>query len=172
MAHVTPSPSARPLSALDVIFTRRSVRAFENKKLDQRTIRSLLDAAVQAPTAMQTEPWLFLVIQDERTLRRYSNLAKSMKAAEMDAQLDKGWPPNSAHRRQFLAGCDGYGEEKSTEWEIFALRSSGTPRFDDSRHRSNTKPSDVPPWSFMPAFCASKKHVTVAKLQQEFVASQ
>jgi nitroreductase len=99
---MTRTPAARPLSALDVIFTRRSVRAYEKKKLDQRTIRSLLDAAVRAPTAMQTEPWLFLVIQDERTLVRYSNLAKAMKASEMDAQLDRGWP-DKTHRDQFLA---------------------------------------------------------------------
>jgi nitroreductase len=90
------------LSALDVIFTRRSVRAYEKKKLDQQTIRALLDAAVRAPTAMQTEPWLFLVIQDERTLKRYSNVAKTMKVAEMESQLDRHWP-DKARRDRFLA---------------------------------------------------------------------
>jgi nitroreductase len=55
MAHATHAKPERPLSALDVIFTRRSVRAYEKKKLDQPTIRALLDAAVRAPTAMHTE---------------------------------------------------------------------------------------------------------------------
>jgi len=64
----------RPLSALDVIFSRRSVRPYEKKTLDQSTIRSLIDAAVRAPTAMHAEPWLFLVIQDAQTLRRYSDV--------------------------------------------------------------------------------------------------
>jgi nitroreductase len=90
------------LTALDVIFTRRSVRAYENKKLDQQTLRALLDAAVRAPTAMQSEPWLFLVIQDERTLQRYSHIAKTMKVAEMDAHADKHWP-DPARRDRFLA---------------------------------------------------------------------
>ena len=40
----------RPLSALDVIFTRRSVRSYAPLKVDELTIRGLLDAAVQAPT--------------------------------------------------------------------------------------------------------------------------
>ena len=102
MAHATHAKPERPLSALDVIFTRRSVRAYERKKLDQSTIRALLDAAVRAPTAMHTEPWLFLVIQDERTLNRYSTLAKTMKAAEMEAQLDSDWP-DGAGRERFLA---------------------------------------------------------------------
>ena len=80
MAHVRKRRQVdlvRPLSVLDVIFTRRSVRAYEKTKLDQPTIRSLIDAAVRAPTAMHAEPWLFLVIQDAQTLRRYSDVAKT-----------------------------------------------------------------------------------------------
>jgi nitroreductase len=71
-----------PLSALDAIFTRRSVRAYERRKIDDATVRSLLDAAVQAPTAVHMEPWAFVVIQDEAMLRRYSDLAKAGWIAE------------------------------------------------------------------------------------------
>lgn len=49
----------RPLTALDPIFTRRSVRAYAPQPVDEATIRALLDAAVQAPTAMHEEPWGF-----------------------------------------------------------------------------------------------------------------
>jgi nitroreductase len=72
----------RPLSALDAIFMRRSVRAYTTQKLDEATIRSLLDAAVQAPTAMHLEPWAFVVIQDQATLKRYSDRAKGSWAKE------------------------------------------------------------------------------------------
>ncbi len=68
--------SERPLSALDAIFTRRSVRAFEPRRLDDDTIRALLDAAVQAPTAVHMEPWAFVVVQDDALLHRYSEAAK------------------------------------------------------------------------------------------------
>jgi len=100
------------MSALDVIFSRRSVRAYERRKLDQPTIRALLDAAVRAPTAMQSEPWLFLVIQDERTLTRYSTVAKAMKLAEMESQLDPRWP-DRARRDRLLA------ELRDPEFSIF-----------------------------------------------------
>lgn len=70
-------PTATPLSALDAIFTRRSVRAYERRKIDDATVRALLDAAVQAPTAVHMEPLAFGVIQDESMLRRYSARAKS-----------------------------------------------------------------------------------------------
>jgi len=66
-----------PLSALDAIFTRRSVRAFARRTLDDGTVRALLDAAVEAPTAMHMEPWAFVVIQDEEMLKRYSDRAKA-----------------------------------------------------------------------------------------------
>ena len=66
----------RSLSALDTIFTRRSVRAYQPRKIDDDTIRSLLDAAVQAPTAVHMEPWAFVVVQDEALLHRYSEAAK------------------------------------------------------------------------------------------------
>ena len=72
----------RPLTALDAIFTRRSVRAYSRQRVDAQTIRSLLDAAVQAPTAMHAEPWVFVVIQDETVLRRYSDRAKGLWAKE------------------------------------------------------------------------------------------
>lgn len=70
------------LSALDVIFMRRSVRHYTPQRLDQQTIRALLDAAVQAPTAMHEEPWAFVVVQDPAALKRYSDVAKGNWAAE------------------------------------------------------------------------------------------
>jgi len=72
----------RPLSALDAIFARRSIRAFTSAAIDRGTIRALLDAAVQAPTAMHLEPWAFVVVQDRATLKRYSDQAKGSWAAE------------------------------------------------------------------------------------------
>jgi nitroreductase len=72
----------RPLSVLDAIFARRSIRSFTPAVLDRATIRALLDAAVQAPTAMHLEPWAFVVVQDRAALKRYSDLAKGSWAAE------------------------------------------------------------------------------------------
>jgi nitroreductase len=75
-----PHPAAateRPLSALDAIFTRRSVRAYEHQRVEQSTIRALLDAAVQAPTAMHEEPWLFIVVQDRVLLHQLSDRVKA-----------------------------------------------------------------------------------------------
>jgi nitroreductase len=77
-----------PLSALDTIFMRRSIRAFAPDRLSEETVRSLLDAAVQAPTAMHMEPWAFVVIQDRATLKRLSDRAKGSWADEAEKFRD------------------------------------------------------------------------------------
>jgi nitroreductase len=81
-----------PLSALDVIFARRSVREYTSQRLDEKTVRGLLDAAVQAPTALHEEPWAFVVVQDAALLKRYSDVAKGNWAAEAPRyrQLHRG----------------------------------------------------------------------------------
>ena len=86
--------SERPLSALDAIFMRRSVRAYTAQTLDESTVRSLLDAAVRAPTAMHTEPWAFVVVQDRTTLKRISDRAKG------------SWIKEAAHYRDLHPGVD------------------------------------------------------------------
>ena len=64
------------MTVLEAIAARRSVRAYTPARPDAATIRSLLRAAVQAPTAVHEEPWLFAVVQDPATLKRYSDRTK------------------------------------------------------------------------------------------------
>lgn len=61
---------------LDAIYHRRAIRDYTPKLVDKETINALLDAAVQAPTAMHEEPWSFIVIQDRQLLDRLSESAK------------------------------------------------------------------------------------------------
>lgn len=75
----------RPLSALDVIYGRRSVRSYARKPLAASTIRALLDAAVQAPTAALEQPWLFAVVEDRRVLACVSDQAKALLSQEPPA---------------------------------------------------------------------------------------
>ena len=76
------SQAERPLSALDVIYGRRSVRSYGAQPLEASTVRGLLDAAVQAPTAMLEQPWLFVVVQDRWLLKRISDCAKQLLASD------------------------------------------------------------------------------------------
>ena len=71
-------PIAETLSALDVIYTRRSVRAYMPEHVEESTVRALLDAAVQAPTAMGAPALSFVVVQNPRRLARLSDLSKAL----------------------------------------------------------------------------------------------
>jgi nitroreductase len=73
------SKAAKPedsMSAMDAIYHRRSVRDYAPRTIGQAVIRTLLDAAVHAPTAMHEEPWSFAVIQDRNLLNRLSESVK------------------------------------------------------------------------------------------------
>ncbi|MDI1361797.1 nitroreductase family protein [Methylotenera sp.] len=73
----------------ETILARRSVRSFKKNKIPQGIISSLLEAAVRAPTAVHQEPWGFVIIQDEQTLKTLSDYAKplfltGLKQRELD----------------------------------------------------------------------------------------
>lgn len=63
-------------TAIQVIHQRSSVRTYTPEVIDPEVIRTLLEAATRAPTAMHAEPWAFVVVQDIAALHRYSELAK------------------------------------------------------------------------------------------------
>ena len=70
--------TASPLSALDIIYSRHSVRAYTADHVPESTVRALIDAAVQAPTALGAQSWSFVVVQNPRRLARLSELTKAV----------------------------------------------------------------------------------------------
>jgi nitroreductase len=92
---------------LEAIHGRRAVRSYQATPLDEPTVRALLDAAVQAPTAMHQEPWTFVVIQDRKMLKRFSEAAKALLADEAirHRQLLRapGLSPSEEHLAKLLS---------------------------------------------------------------------
>lgn len=68
----------------EVIYARHSVRQYTETTVDRATIEQLLHTAVQAPSAMNTQPWAFGVIQGAEVLRRFSDRAKSYLLSLLD----------------------------------------------------------------------------------------
>ena len=78
------------MSVFEVILARRSVRSFTAHELHRSTIKTLLEAAVRAPTAVHEEPWTFVVMQDKAALKRLSDRAKPLFVEEARrAHLDR-----------------------------------------------------------------------------------
>jgi nitroreductase len=61
----------------EAIYTRRAVREYSAEAVDEKTIRQLIDAAVQAPSAVNQQPWSFCVVRDKALLARISREART-----------------------------------------------------------------------------------------------
>lgn len=68
----------------EAIYTRRSIRAYQSKPVEKALIEQCIDAAVQAPTAMNSQPWAFAVIQDAATMTDLSDRTKACLLASMN----------------------------------------------------------------------------------------
>ncbi len=64
---------------------RRAVRDYSAQAVDERTIRDLIEAAAQAPSAVNQQPWTFTVVRDQAVLDRISRDAKAHMLATMPA---------------------------------------------------------------------------------------
>ena len=65
-------PSRTAFTATEAIYLRRAVRDFTSDPIPEATLRDLIDAAVHAPSAMNLQPWAFVVVQDPEILRLVS----------------------------------------------------------------------------------------------------
>ena len=69
----------------DAIFSRRAHRAFTSRRVEEHTLRELLTAAVQAPSAVNEQPWSFAVVQSAEKLHQWSETAKRLLLEERGA---------------------------------------------------------------------------------------
>jgi len=65
------------MDLLEAIRKRRSVREYTGEPVDDTVLRELIEAAVQAPSAINQQPWTFVVIKDADRLAQISRKAKS-----------------------------------------------------------------------------------------------
>src|SRR5512134_860651 len=71
----------------EAIYGRRAVREFTMEPVEEAALRGLIDAAVQAPSAVNQQPWLFTVVRDRELLARISNAAKAHMLRTSQAAL-------------------------------------------------------------------------------------
>ncbi len=66
-------------AALEVISSRVSVRQFTGEKLSAEQIETILRAGMSAPTAVNKQPWAFVVVDDEAILKQLSEAILSSR---------------------------------------------------------------------------------------------
>ncbi len=70
---------------METILKRRSIRSYKNKKIEKEKIEKLLRAAMQAPSAMNQQPWEFIVVQEEEKLKELSKMSVYSKVIKKSA---------------------------------------------------------------------------------------
>ena len=71
---------------MEIIFNRRSVRKYTDKKIESDVVERLMRAAMQAPSATNQQPWEFIVIDDKETIVKladFSQYAKMLPGAPL-----------------------------------------------------------------------------------------
>ncbi len=72
------------MDMIEALETRRSVRRYQDKTVDQPVIEKLISLATHAPSAMNSQPWVFVVITDKNKLVEYSTRSKALLLQTMN----------------------------------------------------------------------------------------
>lgn len=60
------------MDGLEMIFSRRSIRKYEQKPIEEEKLKNILMAGMCAPSAHNSQPWEFIVVRDKETLKKLS----------------------------------------------------------------------------------------------------
>jgi len=66
------------MDLFDAIKGRKSIRRFKQTPVPDDDIRKIIDAARQAPSANNTQPWSFIVVKDRAVLRQMADAVREM----------------------------------------------------------------------------------------------
>ncbi|MBS3810913.1 MAG: nitroreductase family protein [Halanaerobiales bacterium] len=62
------------MKLVDIIKERRSIRTYQDKDVSKEDIKSLLKAAMLAPSAGNEQPWHFVIIDEESIINEIPNI--------------------------------------------------------------------------------------------------
>ncbi|MDX9932753.1 MAG: nitroreductase family protein [Bacteroidales bacterium] len=105
------------MEAINMIQNRRSVNHFDPaRKLDDETIKKIIDLAVHAPSAYNLQPWRIIVVQSDEAKEKFWNLAyKQPKIKDAAANLiivgnKNGWDKENPVWNEMLQSVGGKTE--------------------------------------------------------------
>ena len=83
------------MELMEGLLTRRSIRKFQDRPIEKEVLEKIIKAAEHAPSAHNTQPWHFLVIQNKEHLKHFRVMQRSALFAENAAAVilvcvDKG----------------------------------------------------------------------------------
>ena len=74
------------MNTIEAMMSRRSIRTFKNTPVTEDQLKSILAAAMQAPSAGDGRPWYFIVVQDRTKLDALADKVDNGNAMIKEAQ--------------------------------------------------------------------------------------
>lgn len=78
------------IDLFDAIYTMRAIRHFKPDPIPDSVLRAILEAACQAPSGGNRQPWTFLIIKKKENLERLHNLLLQGMAEEEEKAAQQG----------------------------------------------------------------------------------
>jgi nitroreductase len=75
------------MDVFETIKGRRTVREFSDKEVANETIEQLIDAARNAPSSRDSQPWEFVIIRDKETKEKFAMARDENNRCEKDAPV-------------------------------------------------------------------------------------
>ena len=88
------------MDLIEAIQQRKSIRAFTDKPVPKETIMEILNIACRAPSAMNTQPWEFIVVTGEKLKRIRAAIVEKLKSGApiVPDHLVVGWPNEGIYK--------------------------------------------------------------------------
>ena len=110
------------MDLVKIIEERKSIRAFKADPVPEDLVRQILAAAAQAPSAINLQPWEFLVVAGEERKRLSRRLLKAYREKNISCSPGNVKPLASAFTSRGVQSFEGmkpYLEEMGSEFNRF-----------------------------------------------------
>ena len=71
------------MDAIKALMTRRSIRKFKDTQVPDAILKEIIRVGTYAPSALDLQPWSFIVIQDQELLKRISDYCKPIMLSHL-----------------------------------------------------------------------------------------
>jgi len=88
------------MDLIDAIQQRKSIRAFTDKPVPKEVIGKILEIACRAPSAMNIQPWEFIIITGEKLNRLRTAIVEKLKSGApiVPDHLVVSWPDKGVYK--------------------------------------------------------------------------
>jgi nitroreductase len=90
------------MELIEAILQRKSIRAFTDKPVTKETVMEILNIACRAPSAMNTQPWEFIVVSGKKLDKLRAVIVEKLKngAPIVPDHLVVSWPNEGIYKQR------------------------------------------------------------------------